>query len=158
MEVVRKDLNQNYKIIYIDIPNKLYEALAEAKEICGIYFCSPWLSELSVENFTKLIQGKSKNRRFEILTRPPEKKWHREILQNLYEECGAKIYVNSVLHAKFFIVIARHGTFAIFGSPNLTETSRNNIEIAIFSYDTLFVDRLLNIFQIHFKPLCKYWR
>ena len=151
---------QNYdkfRILLYDIPAKLYEGLAVAKNVFGIYFCSPWLSDLGIPGFVKLIQTRGRQKPFEVLTRPPspDNSWHMKMLTDLCEKCDAKIYYNSVLHAKIYVVMAQSGAFAIFGSPNLTKTARSNIEVALITYDKSFIDRLFYIFQIHLKRLCR---
>jgi hypothetical protein len=150
----------SFNILLYDVPAKIYEGLANATSIFGIYFCSPWLSEIGIPGFAKLLQIKAKDRPFELLTRPPteDAPWHLEMLNALHQQCKAKIYCNPVLHAKLYIVMAESGGFAVFGSPNLTKTARSNIEVAIITYDKSFIDRLFNIFQIHLKTLCKIWR
>ena len=149
-----------FKVLLYDIPAKLYEELGKSNDVLGTYFCSPWLSDLEIPGFMQLLHSKIKNRPFEILTRPPlnEDKWHKETLNILHKECGAKIFINPVLHAKMYIIIAKNGSFAVFGSPNLTRNARTNIEVALITYDKPFIDHLFNIFQIHIKVACKYWR
>lgn len=153
-------VDEKFKILLYDIPYKLYEGISLARNVFGVYFCSPWLSELGIRGFISLLRSKIKNRPFEILTRPPtdDIPWHRDMVNMLRHQCNAKIYCNPVLHAKMYIVIAQSGGFAIFGSPNLTKTARSNIEVALMTYDKSFIDSLFNIFQVHLKRLCKYWR
>jgi len=149
---------EDFKILLQDIPAQLYNELSNVHEVMGIYFCSPWLTELGIPGFVKLLQSKLQNKaRFEILTRPPEDLGHIKMSQKLQRDCNAKIYVNKILHAKIYIVQAKEGSFAFFGSPNLTKAARSNLEIAIETYNNKFIDNLFNAFEIHFKPLCKYW-
>jgi len=151
---------ERFRILLYDIPARIYEGLTAAQNVFGIYFCSPWLSEIGIPGFVNLLQVKGRNKAFEVLTRPPPKDapWHLQMMNILSEECKAKIYCNPVLHAKLYIVMAESGAFAVFGSPNLTKTARSNIEVAIITYDKSFIDSLFNIFQIHLKTLCKGWR
>lgn len=148
--------SNSFKIIVYDVPSKLYEGIVNTNDVVGIYFCSPWISELGLPSFIKLLKNKADGKIFEILTRPPtpENPWHEEMLNLLHQQCKAQIFINPILHAKLYIVIARVGSFAIFGSPNLTKNARSNIEIAVITHDDLFINRLFNIFQIYLKPLC----
>ena len=150
----------DFTLALYDIPSRLYDGLANAKNVFGVYFCSPWLSELGMAGFIELLQVKVKQKPFEILTRPPapENPWHEEMLNIFYRKCNAKIYYNPILHAKIYVVMAQSGAFAIFGSPNLTKAARSNIEVAIITHNKSFIDSLFNIFQIHLKSLCKYWK
>lgn len=150
----------SFKIIVYDAPSKLYEGLINTTGVVGIYFCSPWITELGLPGFIELLKNKTEGKIFEILTRPPtpENPRHEEMLISLHQQCNAQIFANPILHAKLYVIIARIGSFAIFGSPNLTKTARNNLEIAVITHDDLFISRLFNVFQIYLKPLCKRWR
>lgn len=150
---------ENFWIISRDIPRQLHYRLANAKNIIGIYFCSPWFSKPDIPGFKSVLHDKTRGKIFEVLTRPKEEApWHEEMLIFFRLECNAKIYINPILHAKLYIVIAQIGSFAIFGSPNLTKAARSQLEVAILTYNKSFIDMLFNIFQIRLKRLCKYWR
>lgn len=149
-----------FQILIYDVPERLYLELAKTRNVFGIFFCSPWISEVGIHNFFKLLQKKSKGKIFEILTRPPfkEEVWHREMIKALSDKCNARIYCNRTLHAKLYLVVAETGSFAIFGSPNLTKAARSNLEVALITYSSSFIDKLFNVFQIHLKGSCRYWR
>lgn len=143
-------------IITDDVPKTILEKISNipASEINGIFFSSPWLSELGISDADNILAKASKRKKVEILTRPPKETWHRERVEFLKSRCKANIYVNEALHAKMYIVSAGKASFAVFGSPNFTSSARTNLEVAMVTHDNSIVDELFNIFQINLKPLC----
>lgn len=147
---------QKIDILTEDVPKAILDKISNipSSEIKGIYFSSPWLSELGLSDADTILERASNKKKFEILTRPPKESWHKERVNHLRMNCSANVYVNEALHAKMYIVMAGKASFAVFGSPNLTSSARTNLEVAMISHDTSIVDDLFNIFQINLKPLC----
>jgi len=149
-------LIQKIDILTEDVPKAILEKISNISptEIRGIYFSSPWLSELGISDADAILQRASKNKIFEILTRPPKELWHRDQITFLRSKCNAKVYVNDSLHAKMYIVVAGKSSFAVFGSPNFTSSAKTNLEVAMISHEQSLIDGLFNTYQITLKSLC----
>jgi hypothetical protein len=112
------------------------DILARARGWNKVYLVTPWISEISDPGTPTLLQMakrlRDENATAYVVTRPPIEDWHERALQILESSMRANIALVPQLHTKLYCASTAQADFALFGSPNLTQQSLNNIELGIF--------------------------
>jgi hypothetical protein len=101
-----------------------------------VYLVSPWISEISHPGVPSLAQMAKRLRDEDatayVITRPPIEDWHEKALRILENSRRANIVLVPDLHTKLYCASTAEADFALFGSPNLTQQSLQNIELGVF--------------------------
>jgi hypothetical protein len=112
------------------------EILARTHGWNKVYLVTPWISEISRPGIPTLSQMakrlRDENATAYVVTRPPVEDWHEHALQILEGSRRANIALVPQLHTKLYCASTAQADFALFGSPNLTQQSLDNIELGIF--------------------------
>jgi hypothetical protein len=110
--------------------------LARARGWNKVYLITPWISEISHPGVPTLAQMakrlRDENATLYVVTRPPIEDWHENALQIIESTQRANIVLVPELHTKLYCASTAEAEFALFGSPNLTQKSLQNIEIGLF--------------------------
>jgi len=126
------------EILKADIPGFFFRNcfLPNVKIADRLVVVSPWISPLDGRGWLfQEVCKKIKDRtiRTLVITRSPEKDWHKRALELLMKS-GAEVYTNEDIHAKIMIckMTDRRKSLAIVGSANLTRSARfDNIEVGV---------------------------
>lgn len=140
-----------------DIPRRFAELLRMSQPL-NVYISSPWISEFS-DSLIDLRTLLAKRRASTIiLTRPPRTPTTRRLLEHLKGETPTRVYVNSHLHAKLYIIEGPRQKYVVIGSSNFTQESRFNIELAVVIVGSdILTKRVIYAFLAYLKPECKIW-
>lgn len=125
------------------IKNCIMELLGFAE--MSVYLVSPWIWGVDVI-LERLEDLKKKNLDIRIVCRPALEgdAAHGAMVERL-QKAGIPLSINSVVHAKFFIV---DEVEVLFTSANLTKTSlERNIEFGMRTYELKVVDRYIDEFR-----------
>jgi hypothetical protein len=110
--------------------------LARARGWNKVYLIAPWISEISYPGVPTLAQMAKRihdeNATVYVVTRPPIDDWHENALQIIESTRRANIALVPELHTKLYCASTAEAEFALFGSPNLTQRSLQNIEMGLF--------------------------
>jgi hypothetical protein len=110
--------------------------LARSHGLTRIFLITPWISELTEPGVPSLRQLAKRLRDEQatayVVTRPPIDEWHESAIQTLEESRRANIVLLPNLHTKLYCASTAEAEFALFGSPNLTQSSLANIELGLF--------------------------
>jgi hypothetical protein len=140
-----------------DIPRRFTELLRASNPL-NIYISTPWISEFENKLIDLRSILKKKNASTIILTRPPRDKNTESNLLRIKQETRSRIYVNSRLHAKLFVIEGSSQKFIVIGSSNFTQEARFNIELAVVIKNSdIITKRVIYTFLAYLKPECKIW-
>ena len=140
-----------------DIPRRFAELLRTSQPL-NVYISSPWISEFpdSLIDLRKLLAEKKASTI--ILTRPPRTPAARRFLMTLKRGTSTRVYVNSHLHAKLYVIEGPRQKYVVIGSSNFTQESRFNIELAVVLVGSdILTKRVIYAFLAYLKPACKIW-
>lgn len=148
---------KDIELIHSRVIENFFKKIVRFGEFKKLIIISPWISNFKFEysgnskytSLPTLLKYLSKSDSYlEVLTREPIKSddWHLEAVRQIHSVSNRKfkVHFNNDLHSKIIIAEMNYAEFCLIGSPNFTNRSLSNIEVAMSIKKTQYTYKLFN--------------